>query len=716
MRKTITLSLILVLLTMLMLPYQAFAAYDKDLEKAIEKARSVFKISDGFDNFTYNINKQNEKTVFNLMWNDSKNRLGNIDVTVDSVGTITNYNSYKPFDSRNQQKLPVVSKSQGYQLAVDFIRKVTPGTLDKVKFVENNNPLNIADRSYQYVFVRLENGIPYPENGINVNVDSMSGEVRNFNYSWYEDVIFPDSTGVLTQEAAQTQYTDKLGLKLVYKLSFDQSNQVPYLAYLNVFNNRYLDAKTGEIVSFDNFYPYYYDNGRGMGGYGGMYSKAKEEKSLTPKEQAAVGNAANLMDQKKAEDTARNIMKIDSSFTLNNVSLYNNWQSQEDYTWSLDFSKEVKIDGNPQYSGVNISLDARTGDIVNFYRSVPSNSAATVKYTEEQAQKIAENFIKTVQPQRYLEVERTTWSQRLNPLDSKKQPGPYDFTFTRKVNVAYFIDNGFNLGVDNTSGIITNYSFNWYKKQLPTLGKIITLDEANKVLFEQVGIQKQFISEYSTDDKKIYMPNQQRKPELRLVYALKPEKLANVDAYTGKLLNDAGKPVEQGNASKYSDIKGCFAEKQISVMAEYGIYLPGTQLKPNTAITQREFLYLLEKGLNSYLSLTPDSSGDDNLYNELMAAGIVKEGERAPNTVVSRQDAVKFIVRALNYDKVADISKGIFKLPFKDAGEVKANLYGYFAVAYGLNIINGNNGYCHPTANLTKAQAFVILYNFLNVH
>lgn len=720
MRKKVALTLVFIFMATVLFPFQALAAYDRELEQAITTAKTLFKISDGYDNFSYNINKNNDRTVFDLMWNDSKNRLGNINVTVDSAGKVLNYYSYKPYDGRNRKKLPSVSKSDARKTADSFIQRVHPAAWKNLQYQENNYPMNINERNYYFYYVRVENGVPYPENGVNISVDAMTGEVQSFNYNWREDVTFPDAAGAMGLAEAQQNYAGKLGLKLLYKLSYDQNEQQPYLVYTSVYSNRFIDAKTGDVVTGGDYYGFGYYGGAmekqmAMGGMGNHSYADQKAEPLTPKEQEAVKNAADLMDQDKAEETARKALNIGSDFKLNYVSLYGSWRNRGDYIWNMEFGREDKSGGETRYFNISAGIDARTGDILHFYRYVPHDPNAPVKYSGEQSLKIAEDFMKAIQPEKFKEVEKTAWSEPYKgPVEGDRRESSY--TFTRKTNGIYFMENGFNLTVDNTTGTVVNYNFTWYNKPLPPADKVISPDQAHKALFDNVGIRLQYISVYPTETYGKFIPRETQKPEIKLVYALKPEKPANIDANTGRLLKYDGKPFEAGGVTHYADIKGHYAENQIKVLAEYGIRLPGSHLNPNQNTTRREFLYLLLKAVNPYIEMPfPESiQDDDKMYDALMAEGIVKEGEKAYKAPLTRQDAVKFIVRALRYDKVAEI-RGIYTLPFKDGDRIKPDLYGYMAIAYGLKIIQGNNGYCNPTANLTRAQGFVLLYNFLNV-
>lgn len=711
-RKFYVLVTLVALAANLLFPLQAMATYDRDLERAISTVKSKINIPAELDRFNYNIYRDTEQTVFNLSWEDSKNKLGSVNVTINSAGRITNYNSYKPYN-QEQKKLPSLSKSDALKVADNFIKKVNPEFVNNIKYVENTLPVNINDRSYNFVYNRIENGIAFPENNISVSVDSMAGDVQNYYCNWNESFTFPDPNGAISLEDAKKVFAEKLGLKLVYKTGYDQNNQKPYLAYTNVYANSFIDAKTGDVIRAENYFGPYYGGTKDMGGMG-TRSEANNV-NLTPDEQKAVENAGNLIDQQKAEETARNIFKIDSSFKLANVNLYSNWSDKDEYTWNLEFSKQQ----NNSYNGISVTIDAKKGDILGYYRSLPYEEKAVVKYDEEKAKKIAEDFIQKLQPERFTETELTDWENYYTPVDDKGQVRQSQFNYTRKTNGAYFVGNGINVTVDNTNGQVTGFSVSWYNKELPAADNIISLEDAYKVLYEKIGFQLQYVSKYAgenADAKIMPVPNPGQKKEIKLVYAINPAKLVNLDAKTGKELDYSGKPIDDSAVKTYKDIKGNFAENQIKVLAEYGIALPGEELKPNQVITQKEFLYLLQKSVDPYVQIASPEGDDDVLYNSLINLGIVKEGEKAPKSAITREEAVKYIVRALNYDKLAESSKSIFVLPFKDAKTIKAANYGYVAVAYGLNIVGGNDGNFNPTGSLTRAQGLVLIYNFLNVN
>lgn len=719
MKKRIAFILVMVMTVTLLLPLQALAAYDQELTRAIGTAKSLLNISDDFDNFSYNIRNQNDKTIFDLNWNDRKNLLGNVSVSVDTTGRIISYYAYRPTDYRQQKKLPVVSKSDARKTADNFVQKINPAIWDKLEYWPVNSVQHVGDTHYSFRYVRIEKGISFPENNVNVTVNGSTGQVENFHANWYDDVVFPDTSGVIALEKAQQQFENKLGLKLQYRLSFSDQAAKPYLVYQNVYSNSFIDAKTGEVIRNDYNWGYYAEESKSMRAKGGDGNAQVENRTLSPKELEAVQNAASIIDESMAEETARSIFNIDSVYKLNWVNLYTDWRDQDSYIWNLEFGYEEKSGTNYLYNKIGVAIDAKDGGVISFNKSIPYDPNAQVKYNENQALKIAEDFIKSLQPEKFREVERTPWTEPgITPMLMGGEPRVSNFIYTRKVNGAYFNDNGFNITVDNVTGIVTGYNFNWFNKPLPGTEKIIFLDQAYKILYDSVGVQLQYISENQYLQSRYIAPQGSgEKPVIRLVYGIKSEKAANIDALTGSLLDYNGSPVREDNVTLYTDIKGSYAEKQIKVLNEYGVTLPGKLLYPSQNITQRDFLYLLQKAANPYyeIKLTGDSKDDEDILNSLTQIGILKNEEWAPQSLITRQEAVKFIIRALNYEKIAEINKEIYKLPFKDGNQIKPGLVGYIAIAYGLGIIHGDQGKFNPVAKLTRADAFILLYNYLNV-
>lgn len=707
MRKGLLLILSLALILTLVIPSAGFASladYDEDLEGAIIKAKEIFHITDSYDKFNYNVNSYNNRTEFYLNWSDSSNKLGNISVTIDSTGIIRRYYSYTPYTGEYKPRLAKLSKNQGKSISDKFIKKVDPEYIGKIEYVVDNTPLNVNARYYNFTYTRKENGVLFPSNNIRVSVDNMTGKVNDFHINWDADLEFPSTDEIISLEEAQAAYKEKIGLQLVYKFKYVENEKIPYLVYTNLTNENSIDAKSGEIFK-SNIY------------YGGMDEKMLmndkvQDAGLTPAEKEAIDNIKGLMSKEDAEKLVREKLNVKEDFELNYINLYSHWRDAGIFSWNMAFqSVDTKDSGS-----VNVTVNAKTGEIMSFYRYSNFDENAEGQYDQDASQKLAQDFIKEFQPQKYDKVEHVTWNQNdVIPLEGETLPRQYSFYFARKANDAYVSNNGFNVTVDTVTGEIISYNFEWSEVELPASDDVISIDEANQVLFDNIGMELIYIVHYNQNNEIREPEGTQDNREIRLVYSINNDKPLNIDGNTGDILNNSGEVYKEVTIVEYTDIDESYAKSQIEVLAQYGIALPGDKLYPSKEINQREFLYLLAKANNYYINqpFSNDSKFNKVLYEILINQGIIKDGEKAPESQVNKEEAVKFIIRALKYDKIASIP-GIYLINFKDSDKISTEIKGHIAIANGLNIISGYDGYFNPTNKLTKEQAATVIYNYLN--
>ena len=197
MKRSLSLILTLLMVLTFAIPASGLEGYDKELENAIVKAKSVFNITDEFDKFEYHINSYSSNLEFYLRWYDSTEKTGGIEVTIDTDGMIKSYYKYNYNVERNENALPNISKEEGLDIANNFLKKVVPELVDKVMYVESNNPLNVYDRVYYFNYYRIENGVPFYQNNVYVNVDNMTGEVQSFNCYWDKNIKFDSKDGII---------------------------------------------------------------------------------------------------------------------------------------------------------------------------------------------------------------------------------------------------------------------------------------------------------------------------------------------------------------------------------------------------------------------------------------------------------------------------------------------------------------------------------------
>lgn len=723
MKRKIAWIVSLMVLFTLALPLQGYAeSFDKGLQKAIVAAKQLFTIPEDYK-FEPTVSSENGKKMFALSWRSKDESGRSIYIRMDENARLLGYSKYNPDDYQQpQRKLPKYSRQDARALADKFIARVSPTLTGKIRFEENNNASSLTDPFYYINYYRLENNLPFYNNGVTVTVNRNTGEVQSYNLNWTDGVTFPAPKGAKTLAQAQKAYIDNLGIQMIYKYS-QEDDKVKLYA---VFTPRYspftyvVDAFTGEKVKLEgSYYGPYYD---------GMYSRAEMKErasmdqaagvSLSPEEQKAVEDAGKLISQEKAEELARKLEYLDlKDYKLTSPYLTKAWPLNDKYVYQLGFTREAT--DTVTYSYASVTLDAQTGEIRGFYADNNYSEKDKGTVSADDAKKAAEDFLKAFKPAyfaqiEYVETQNNDFSLTNEPL------ARYYFTFTRKVNGALFPENFLSVTYDAVNKKIAAFDMMWFDGvDFPALDKAISPDAAYKVLFDKIGLELQYSAKYpQADPAKPYIEMQRGTPEIKLVYTLKRGKPLFLDAMNGTLLEYDGKPYKEVKTAQYTDIANSPAKKEIMVLAEYGISLDGTKFNPKAQITQLDFLTLLSKTLNVYygpviLANSPQKD-IDNLYSVLIREGILKQNEKNQKGIVTNEDAVKFIIRALKYDKVADI-QGIYNCPFKDRNKISKGLVGYVTIADGLNIITGTRGYFNPKGKLTRENAARMIYNYLQV-
>lgn len=705
---------------------QTFAAEptDSSLEKAINNAKAKIDIPAEYTKFDYSVNGYNGEKSWRLTWsapNDSKEK-GTVNIQIDDTGVITNYNKYSQNDENfSTSKLPKYSRQSAEEVAKAFVEKVQPGIASKLES-ENDSYRYLGMVDYYFNFHYVQEGVPYYGFNCSVNVDSRTGEVKNYYANKITDMVFPSKAGVVSKDTIEKMIIAGKGLELRYMQSYNDDNFTIYPAYtLTQSGKTQYDAFTGEVVkgTTDRIY---YDGylmadkaalTAASGDFGNMNAN-----NLTKQELDAVKKIANVMSSEDAEKTIRAIpeLKLDDTYKVNYFNLYKNNKNKDQYIWNMSFQKVINKDTTAKavYSDyVSASIDAETGKIINFGSG--NYGDPTKEYTVDYAtaKATAEALAKKLDADKFAQTElfpeRST--PEVMPADSYKSPN-YSFTFRRVVNGIPVDGDYISVGVNATNGNINNYAVEWYNGQFPAIDKIIPVEQAYKVLFEKSGVVLNYVNTQvnneilpKTDDKV--------KGEIKLVYMVDSRKPTSIDAIKGVIIDYQGKPYVEKVTKQYTDIGGHFSEQAVKVLQEFGVGFDSDKFLPDQNITQAEFLELIMKSLDAYF--TQNISQDkqqDYIYDNLMRRGIINKDEIAPDSKLSREDAVKFIIRNMGLKKAADI-EGIYVSDFKDASSISEGLIGYVCIAKGLNVISGYNGYFMPKETMTRGEAAVLLYNSL---
>jgi hypothetical protein len=178
------------------------------------------------------------------------------------------------------------------------------------------------------------------------------------------------------------------------------------------------------------------------------------------------------------------------------------------------------------------------------------------------------------------------------------------------------------------------------------------------------------------------------------------------EPFTANRIMSNGKPYESEVRPEYQDIKDHWSEKIVMELMENGYYLKSDIFNPDNTITQIDFFrYLFTPEIRYY--------DDEDLYEMLEKRGIIEEGEKAPDSLLKRRDAAKFLIRYLGLGLAGERSE-IYTNKFRD--NIDENYKGYAMLCYGLGIMRGDDkGRFNGTKPMTRAETAVAIYNMLKV-
>lgn len=722
MKKRFALILSFVFLLTMALPIGVFAdGLDKGLENAIKIAKVRLNIPDGYK-FESSIDASSgngvTKKVFRMTWTSKENE-ETINASVDDKGIILNYSHYKNLEYVQQNKLPKYSASEAKAFSDKFLSTVIPEIAGKLRYEPNNYSTGLYDTNYYITYTRVENGVPFYNDQAVLNVDRNTGEVNNYYLNWTDNLTFADPAKAITISKAQEAYTKNLGLRLTYKYNNTDGKMVIYPVYVPKYNSNYvIDALTGQKIDigYGGYRPYY-DMGMTAKEKANLAAAAGENVALSPEEIKAVENAGQIISIEKAESIARSLKYVNlNGFKLEYWNLSKSWPANDSFNWYMSFRKPASKNSPASYAG--ITVDAISGKVKSFSSDWKYVDGAKAKISPADAKTAVDKFLKEFKPDLYSQV---VYDDAYNMDYSKQSEKPtyISLNYVRKVNGAFFPDNMITIGYDAVNGKVVSFDMNWFNVTFPSVAGVIKIDTAYKSLFDNIGLELQYclVPADSANGKVAPVTSDTAKPKAVLAYTLKPNKPAYIDANNGGLLDYGGKPYIENTPVKYTDISGNAAENEIKTLAEYGITTGGKEFKPAEAITQKDFMILLSKTLGyNVTELTSDASDEiiNNMYSYLDKAGVVKSAEKSVNAKVSREEAVKFIIRALKYDKLADYTD-MFNCNFTDKSSIAPELVGYVTIAGNLKLIDYGNFDFKPKAEMTRAETAVLIYKYLKL-
>lgn len=566
----------------------------------------------------------------------------------------------------------------------------------------DSSSTNLYSGLYSYNFKRVENGIDMPDNYLNVSVYYSNCQLRDYSINWDYNIDIPSAKKTITKQEASKKIGEKIKMNLFYGIGTDKDgNKKAYLYYEPDSTYIAVDALSSEIYTQKN---YWRADEPAAGETAAMEDNAASAKSASLSE--AELEKINDIDGIITADEAIAIVKnnkdlyISEKITTSNAYLqaYNGG-----YIWRVNMNDATPIDwskDNDYYrDSVSARVDAKTGELKYFSASLKSYydfneeeaEKVKAKYTENECQKIFEEFASKVNGERFENTEFESCG-KTHPIayDTKTDSyiyGGHTFNYVRVNEGVRLRNNYISGGVDAVSGKISSYSFYWDDEiKLPSTKGVISAKEAFDAYLSYDGFDMiyEIASETKASSASLY--GTERTNYVRLVYVtnINPDM---VDAFTGRQIDYNGEEYSvKAKNLDYSDIEGTKYERSIKLLADMGIGFESEEFKPDEVITRDEFQQLADKCYRFN-------------YNTRKISGSNK---------LTRRYAAYAAIGYLGLSDIADMK--IFKTGYSDEEKITDRFIGSVALAKGYGIMGAASGKkFKPTAYVTRGEAADIL-------
>lgn len=676
------------------------------LDKAIQIVKQNFNVPSDLQEFSSAFDSYDNRQVWRLNWTAPEGKEGSFMAEVDAnSGEIMSMYRWQG-QSATGSKIPSISITQAHQIGQKLLNQLLPGKSPDLVMDQDFSIIPLDSYgSYNIYWKRTYHKIPVGSDHASMEIDRHSGEVLHFNLHWTNSKL-PEPKGIISQEQAGEIFVKDQMLKLQYifpsavqPLRGDQKPPAPRLIYaIKHQSNAMIDAFTGKPVNAEYF----------MSEVGGMGESAKnlslklpvgrdEAVSLSPEEQQEVEKSAELITQGQAVEAVKKWVTVPDNMELRSAGLEKSWNNPGLRTWNLNWQLTSKT----SYGNLWAQVNASNGELLSFYLNLPPVEGTAPAIGKDEAQQIAERFVKGIQPQRFQETN--IYNDSLQ--DNSPENDSWSFNYLRLVNGTLCPDDGIRITVDAKRKQVSSYSLDWTEANFPSTTGILGTDKANEVFLQTIPLKLRYTF--------IQKPGEQ--PQVKLVYF--PESkdgLSILDAKTGQALYQNGQSVsDKPQSYVFNDIEGHFAQKEISLLGQAGIFGEyGNSFHPDENITLRSLLKAMLASKEGVYGI--DKIDDQELINRCQRLGWIKEGTDL-NSQVSRDNLSLLMLRFLDIEYLTRV-EGIYQVPYQDAAQLSAISKAAAALSWGLGIIKADGKNYNSAHIVSRGEAAAALVHTLAVN
>lgn len=694
MKKIISVTIAISMILSLALSVRVMAD-DTKIKEVLKSVKERIENTEEYEEFSSRTQDFDGKGSFNFSWTDNSDGYKSLDVRVTESGIITNYSFYNEKnekENREAPKIKTMSTDEALEKAKELVKKLNPDIYDSLEISKMSGNESLFDKTYSFNIQRYENGIPVMDNSGYVNVSADASYINNFYITYNEDLEFESKENIIDKDTAWEWLEKESGAKLIYKTKTEDNNRTVYPVWMPLTEfDHYINAKTGKIENRILNIRYTADS---------FNNAMKEEAALgdsrvefSEVELEEIEKVSDMISKDEVEHIIKENKVLDTDEDMEMVSINSYGDIFEDKRYyRVNFSKE-----DDQYSFYgNALVNAKTGEIISWNTSryeSDDNQKNTDKHNEEKLIEILRKSIKEISPKYFGTDSEYIFDDKHKTENS--------IHFKRFINGIEYVDNYAYIGANPQNGKINNFSISHYDVEFPSLDSVITADVAFDKLKDGKDIKLYYIPTVSDKEKTYYD---------KAILGYSCEEVANteIDAFSGKIIKNEN--AEETQIS-YSDISGHFAENAINTLAKYGIGFEGEKFEPSKTITTEEFVVLLTATFKRNDAIILRANADYNSEIEMAKRyGILKENDENIENPLTRETAAIYLIRMMSCEEVAEID-GIYISQFPD---VTQNV-GYISILSGMGVFKGDeNGNFNPQKNLTRAEAVLVIYNYIN--
>lgn len=263
--------------------------------------------------------------------------------------------------------------------------------------------------------------------------------------------------------------------------------------------------------------------------------------------------ASAVLTQDQAVAIATKTVPIPEGFKLRDASLHEikgqeaPWGSTS--IWNLNFAKD---ESRYEQGWINITMDAKSGTILNFDNNQRDDSSIENGLSREEAKAKAEEFLKKFAADKAAQVKEMDGTNQYGYYG----PGPNNlmqvFRFVRLVNGIPYPMDGITIRLNN-KGELRGYSYSWSDSiQFPAASAAVTQAQAKDTFKDSLNLQLQYQREYkqfgaSQDARLVYAPWEE-------FYGAFGSQFPMIDASTGRAIRPDGKPIEPKQAPEFKPV------------------------------------------------------------------------------------------------------------------------------------------------------------------